>query len=139
MEYPAPEETNEQFVLRMRNSKFFPEPGKVLESKFWAVLGDIVVGRIALRHHLDENLKEYGGHIGYEVKPSYRRRGVGREMLRLVLQTQECRTIGKILLTCSPDNIGSNKTILANGGVLEKTVFVERINRQTNYYWINLF
>lgn len=49
--------------------------------------------------------------------------------------TQE---IAKLLLTCAPDNLASNRTILANGGVLERTIFVERVGRETNLYWICL-
>jgi len=59
-------------------------------------------------------------------------------MLRQVLRTPEARAIGRLLLTCAPDNLASNRTILANGGVLERTIFVERIARQTNLYWITL-
>ena len=44
----------------------------------------------------------------------------------------------KILLVCTVDNIGSNKTILALGGELEKTKFDEYDNTMTNYYWINV-
>jgi len=94
--------------------------------------------RIALRHWLNENLKEFGGHIGYEVRPSFRKLGIAKEMLRQILQTPKAKEIGRLLLTCSPDNIASNKTILANKGVFEKSAFVEKWQRLTNYYWIDL-
>jgi predicted acetyltransferase len=59
-------------------------------------------------------------------------------MLKLILQTAKAKEIGRLLLTCAPDNIASNKTIQKNGGVLAKTAFVERVQRQTNYYWIEI-
>ena len=97
-----------------------------------------MVGRIVLRHELTPDLREFGGHIGYEVRPSFRRRGVAGEMLRLVLKTPKAREIGMILLTCAPGNVASIKTITANGGVLEKTAWVERVQRDTCYYWISV-
>jgi predicted acetyltransferase len=59
-------------------------------------------------------------------------------MLRRVLALPKARDIGRLLLTCAPDNVASNRTILACGGVLERTIFVERIARATNLYWITV-
>jgi predicted acetyltransferase len=135
---PDPGESPEQFVAWLRRVETQPDAGWVPETIYWAVEGAEVVGRIALRHELNDQLKEFGGNIGYEVRPSVRRRGVAKEMLRLLLETPRAQSIGRVLLTCAPDNTASNGTILANGGVLEKTVFVQKIQRQTNYYWIDL-
>jgi predicted acetyltransferase len=135
---PRPNEIAKDFVSRLLDEETHPSPGMVAETTYWACEGNKVVGRIGLRHTLSESLNEFGGHIGYEVRPSCRKRGIAREMLKLVLQTSKAKAIGKILLTCAPSNIASNKTILANGGVLEKTAFVEKWHRDTNYYWINV-
>ncbi len=59
-------------------------------------------------------------------------------MLRQILLTAKAQEIGKLLLTCAPDNSASNRTIVANGGVLERTAFVERVGRSTNLYWITV-
>jgi predicted acetyltransferase len=59
-------------------------------------------------------------------------------MLRQVLLTAKAREIGKLLVTCAPDNVASNRAIRANGGVLERTLFVARVGRDTNLYWISL-
>lgn len=131
-------ERPEEFVARLLRGEASPEPGLVPESTYWAVIGGEVVGRIAFRHHLNENLQEFGGHIGYEVRPSRRGRGVAKEMLRLLLQIEEVRAAGRVLLTCAPNNTASNRTILANGGMLTATKFVEKWQRDTNYYWIAL-
>lgn len=127
-----------QFVARLLRAETDPEPGLVPETTYWAVLNDEVVGRIAVRHVLNKDLEEFGGHIGYEVRPSARKKGVATEMLRLVLQTPKAKEIGRLLLTCAPNNVASNRTIQKNGGVLTGTKFVERVQRQTNYYWIEL-
>lgn len=135
---PTAFEDHGQFAQRVLDYETVDRPHFVRETVYWPTREGEVVGRIALRHSLNEGLKEFGGHIGYEVRPSCRRQGIARDMLRRILETSKAREIGKILLTCAPENIASNKTILANGGVLEKTVFVKERNRQTNYYWINL-
>ncbi|MBI5069394.1 MAG: GNAT family N-acetyltransferase [Deltaproteobacteria bacterium] len=132
-----PGETPAAFVQRVLRAEHSPAPGRVPSTVHWAVLDGEVVGRIALRHVLDENLRRFGGHVGYEVRPSARRRGIASEMLRLLLQTPRARAIGRLLVTCSPDNIGSRKAILANGGVLEKVELVEAIQRDTCFYWID--
>lgn len=135
---PKPNESSEDFVARLHRAEVNPEPGLVAESVYWATESDTVVGRISLRHELDENLRRFGGNIGYEIRPSSRCRGIAKEILRLLLQTPKAQTIGKLLLTCSPDNLASIKTILANGGVLTDSKFVEKFQRQTHYYWIDL-
>jgi predicted acetyltransferase len=135
---PRPEESLEMFIDRLTSEKGYPEKSLVPETRYWVTLNNQVVGKIGLRHELNENLAEFGGHIGYEVRPSFRRKGTAKEILKRVLQTPKAKEIGKLLLTCSPDNIASIKTILSNGGILTKTVYVEKWQRYTSYYWINL-
>ena len=133
---PKVSESPEQFVTRLLASEQTPEPGLVASTTYWAIKQNQVVGRINLRHELNENLKVFGGHVGYEVRPSWRRQGIATQMLQAVLATPRAIAIGRLLITCAPDNIASNKTILANGGILNESKFVEKLNRQTHYYWI---
>ena len=135
---PGASESPADFVQRLCRAEHSPDPGRVPESVYWAVSDGVVVGRIALRHHLNASLEEFGGHIGYEVRPSFRRRGIATQMLRQLLELPKAQQIGRLLLTCAPDNIASNKTITANGGVLSRTAFVQQWQRWTNYYWIDL-
>ncbi len=135
---PAPGEDAKAFVAQLVRAETAAPPPTVTKTTYWATMSGAVVGRGVLRHSLTHELAEFGGHISYEVRPSYRRQGVATEMLRQLLLTDKARAIGKLLVTCDPTNVASNKTIRVNGGQLVKTDFVERINRETNYYWIDL-
>ncbi|MDP2345989.1 MAG: GNAT family N-acetyltransferase [Deltaproteobacteria bacterium] len=126
------------FVARLFLKETAPEPPAVPESVHWGVVDDRVVGFIALRHQLNEQLAKFGGHIGYEVRPSCRRQGVATAMLRLLLVTERAQTLRRILVTCAPSNAGSRKTIEANGGLLESIVFVDEVQRETCRYWIDV-
>jgi predicted acetyltransferase len=97
-----------------------PRPaGWVRGTYLWMVDGDTVVGRISLRHSLTPWLLEVGGHIGYAVRPSARRRGYASEGLRLMRTVAHDLGIDPALVTCDDDNVASRRVIEANGGVLE--------------------
>jgi predicted acetyltransferase len=110
----------------------------VPETLLWAMHAGKALGRIALRHYLEGNLHQFGGQIGYEVRPSARKQGIATTMLKEVLLMPKSREIGKLLLTCAPDNIASNKTILSNAGILTQTIFIDFLNAKRNHYWIDL-
>lgn len=97
-----------------------------------------LVGMIQVRHYFNEYLEKYAGHIGYSVRPSERRKGYAKEMLKMTLPF--CREIGldKIMISCVEGNIGSEKTILANGGVYEYTVHEPNNDKKLKRFWINL-
>ncbi len=97
-----------------------------------------VVGMLQLRHQLNEHLRNYGGHIGYSVRPDERRKGYAAAMLHDALP--HCRALGirDVLITCFADNEGSRRTILANGGVYENTVHEPEADRDLERYWIHL-
>ena len=136
---PTANEDAPAFVARLVRAETSVVPPLVTKTTtYWATISGTVVGRGALRHELTQELAEFGGHISYEVRPSYRRKGVATEMLRQILLTAKAREIGTLLLTCAPTNVASDKTIRANGGHLEKTSFVERFQRDTSYYRIEL-
>ncbi len=95
-----------------------------------------IVGMIDIRHRLNDYLLKHGGHIGYSVRKTERRKGYATEILGLGLK--KCREIGinEVLITCYKDNIGSVKTIIKNGGVLENEI--SKDNAITQRYWTKL-
>ena len=93
--------------------------GFVCQTSWWWAEGDEYVGRISLRHELNEGLRQWGGHIGYDVRRSRRREGHATRMLAAVLVEARAKGIDQALLTCDADNLASRKVIEANGGVLE--------------------
>ena len=104
--------------------------GLVPDSTFFALDTDrnIFVGAVNIRHYLNDRLLLDGGHIGDGVRPSERLKGFATQMIRLALE--ECKKLGinKVLMVCDKDNIGSAKSIMNNGGVLENEVIVNGVN-----------
>ena len=85
----------------------------------WWLDGDEYLGRLAIRHRLTPRLTDLGGHIGYDVRPSARRRGHATAMLAAALPLARALGIGPALVTCDESDMGSRLVIEANGGVLE--------------------
>lgn len=113
---------------------------KVQATQFFCVRmnDNRIVGMIQVRHYFNEYLEKYAGHIGYSIRPSERRKGYAKEMLKLALPF--CREIGldKVLITCAEGNIGSERTIRSNGGIYESTVQELNSGRYLKRFWIQL-
>jgi predicted acetyltransferase len=97
-----------------------------------------IVGTINIRWNLSEKMLEFGGHIGYGIRPTERRKGYNKIQLYLVLLEVQKLNLDKVMLDCSVDNLGSDKTIKALGGILERCELDEADNTMTNVYWINV-
>ena len=108
------------------------EDWMVPQSIFWLYAGGIPVGFGKLRHHLNERLKEKGGHAGYAIVPSQRNRGYGRLLLKLLVEEAKMLGIDKLLLTIQNDNPASLKVAFANGGV------IDRVTDERHYVLISL-
>jgi predicted acetyltransferase len=86
----------------------------------WWCEGTTYLGRIQLRHRLNDWLLEVGGHIGYDVAPAHRRRGHASAMLRAFLPwVREAHGLEQVLVTCDVDNVPSRRVIESCSGVLE--------------------
>ena len=113
--------------------------GKVPDSVFFLLDTERnrLLGAVNIRHYLNEFLLKEGGHIGDGIRPSERRKGYATEMIRLALN--ECRKMGidKVLMTCNKDNIGSAKSIINNGGILENE-FINSNGEIEQRYWITI-
>jgi len=96
------------------------------------------VGRVSIRHRLNDILLQVGGHIGYVVVPEFRRQGHATAILRLALHFAHDK-LGhdRVLVTCDDDNIGSIKTIENNGGVLEDVVSGPGLDKPKRRYWFD--
>jgi predicted acetyltransferase len=112
--------------------------GKVPQNDYFLLRdGATILGLSGLRHALTPALRDIGGHIGYRIRPSERRKGYGTRLLALVLVEARQLGLDEVLLTCDSDNIGSRRIIERNGGQLASEgpahngVLVAR-------YWIHL-
>ena len=115
------------------------EKGRVPSSFYFLMNENRILGSISIRHNLeDEMLKKFGGHIGYNVRPSERRKGYATLMLSLALE--KCAELGieDIMVTCKEENIGSAKTIENNCGELKEIIFIPEENCNFKKYWINV-
>jgi predicted acetyltransferase len=90
----------------------------VAQTTLWWVDGAVFLGRVSIRHRLTNRLRQVGGHIGYDVAPSARRRGHAAAMLRAALPVAAELGIDPALVTCDVDNVASRKVIEGNGGRL---------------------
>lgn len=107
------------------------KPGQVPCTYLWIVEGETFIGSLAIRHELNDFLLNEGGHIGYSVRPSARRRGHAAAALADALPMARELGIRRVLLTCDENNAGSRATIEKNGGVCEDTRHGKR------RYWID--
>ena len=126
------------YVDQLNKRKSIKTDQLVPETVMWAIKDQIFVGRISIRHELNDYLAKVGGHIGYEVRPSFRRQGIATEMLRLVLPIAKNIGLDRVLLTCDDNNFASIKTIEKNGGVLKQTIKVAEDKPEKRHYWIEL-
>ena len=93
-----------------------------------------LVGRTSIRHELNDFLWSVGGHIGFGVRPDYRRQGFATEILRQSLSFIHELGVTEVLVTCDEDNLGSIKVIESQGGNLENKVEFEGTLKRR--YWI---
>jgi len=106
--------------------------GFVPDTTYWLVDGGKYIGSLSIRHRLTKHLKQIGGHIGYKIRPSERKKGYGTEILKLGLRKAKQLGLKKILLTCDYNNGPSRRIIEKNGGMLENRV------RHKLRFWIKI-
>lgn len=111
--------------------------GFVAHSTFWLVRGGTeVVGVSNIRHALTPTLLREGGSIGYGIRPTARRQGLGSAILRLSLLRAAGLGVSRVLVTCSKQNVASAGVILRNGGVLESEEYLADRGEVVQRYWI---
>ena len=126
--------------LNMKNEEYAKSINRVPGKTFLLIRknDNKIVGTINIRWNLSEKMLEFGGHIGYGIRPIERRKGYNKIQLYLVLLEAQKLNLDKVMIDCSVDNLGSDKTIKALGGILERCELDESDNTMTNVYWINV-
>ncbi len=112
-------------------------PDHVRSTTLWLIDNNEFIGRVSIRHELNNKLLKTGGHIGYYIRRSKRGKGYGKQILALGLIEAKRLGISKALITCDDDNIASIKIIEQNGGVLENIIIQEAGKPKLRRYWIN--
>ena len=136
-------ENPKQWLADIRNymaPATVPE-GKVQATQFLAVRESDgkLVGMLQVRHTLNDYLRQFGGHIGYSARPGERRKGYGKEQLRLALDfCKGAVGLDRVLITCKTENEASRRTILSAGGGYENTLHEPGQGIDLERYWITL-
>ncbi|PEC82767.1 GNAT family N-acetyltransferase [Bacillus cereus] len=126
-----------QELLDAHNGVNLPESW-VPDSTYWLVTdNNRIVGAVNIRHSLTEHLFNAGGHIGYGIRPSERRKGYATKLLELSLEKTKELNITRALVVCDAVNTASEKTILNNGGVRDDD-FTEEDGNVVRRFWIEL-
>lgn len=135
-------ETTEDFETWIKRLSWPADPAMLLSgvqvtaSRFWIVENENYLGAIELRHVLTPFMLEAVGHIGYNVRPTARGRGIATWALKAILPHARSIGLARVLLTCDEQNLPSARTIETNGGVLEDVRSTELgVKRR---YWIDL-
>ncbi len=131
----------QELLARLRNDSKGIElqSWQVPCSTFWLIdERREIVGVANLRHSLTQSLRKIGGHIGFGVRPSARRRGVGTILLAETLKKAAQLGIISVLVTCDKSNLGSASIIKKNGGVFQDEEYFASENDFVQRYWIDL-
>lgn len=125
-----------EYTYKIENKDTCPSHLVPAHTYFLVLENKRILGAINIRHCLNDYLFNYGGHIGYGIRPSERKKGYASLMLSMALPIAKELGIHKTLITCDKNNMGSAKTIIKNGGVLENEVMEE--GEITQRYWIEI-
>ena len=108
-------------------------------NNYWLVNKDsLVIGTSGLRHKLSPQLRRYGGHIGYYIRPTQRNKGYGKHICGLMLEKAGLLGLKRVLITCDDDNVASAKIIESCGGVLKDKIMSKGHKVPTRRYWIEI-
>ena len=128
----------DKFILKLENAEKGSdlEEGDVPYTYMFLVDDGKYIGTVSIRHKLNDRLEKEGGHIGYDIRPSMRRKGYGTTILKLSLPIARQIGLDRVMLTCDDNNIASYKIMEKNDAVLdEKYDYKGRSKRR---YWIDI-
>lgn len=136
----ADSEDYAKWLKNMQNrydGKNLPQ-GYVRENFYLCYDGEELVGVFSLKFELTKFLLDFGGHVGYAVRPQKRNRGYATKILEQGLRMAKDLGFNRILCVCDEDNYASEKVIVKNGGVLENTLYDPDECVVVKRYWVNL-
>lgn len=113
-------------------------PEKFVPNTFLiSVVQNEIVGRISIRHHLNDFLYNIGGHVGYGTTPGFRKKGYATQMLKKTIPICADLGIEKVLITCDENNLASKKVIENCGGIFDNKTDEPSLEFQKLRYWID--
>ena len=124
--------------MKNRNTGTNLPSGYVRENFYLCYEGNELVGVFSLKFALTEYLLNYGGHIGYAVRPSKRKRGIATQILKQGLELAKQYGFDRVLCVCDEDNLASEKVIRKNGGIFESKVYDSEESVFVKRYWIEI-
>lgn len=126
--------------LNMKNEEYAKKYGRCQSKTFLLIRknDNKLIGMINVRWNLTEEMKRFGGNIGYGIRPTERRKGYNK--INLYLGLLEAKKIGldKVMLDCETSNIASSKTMTSLGGVLDRTEIDPYDGILTSVYYIDI-
>jgi predicted acetyltransferase len=125
-----------EYLVELEKRKTSPREGFVPVTRYFLFFNSKIAGYVDCRWSLTEATLQYGGHIGYNIAPSYRGQGLSKDLLTFALEQYNNRNFEKVLLTVDEDNIASKKSIEKKGGVMENSYYYE--GKLHCRYWISL-
>lgn len=108
------------------------------QTTYVAIVDNDIVGLINIRWKPVSTLLNYGGFIGYGIRPSKRRMGYASKMLELALSLISKEQYEKVLITCKDFNIPSKKVIEKNNGKYENYYYDKNTEYTYLRYWIDI-
>ncbi len=112
---------------------------RVPMNTYWLVREQkTLVGTVYIRWRLTPFLENEGGHIGYKVRPSERRKGYGTRLLALALDRLREHGLRRVMITCDTDNVASARIIKKNGGRFKDETVSFHSKKPVSRYWIKL-
>lgn len=133
-------ESYEEFLKTILSYRENPESWRVPATLFFLVESESsrILWAIDIRHHIEhEYLRKYGGHIGYGIRPSERRKWYATKMLALWLEEARKLWIDRVMVSCHDDNAWSARVIESNGGILQD-IIPDPDNKNLRRYWIDM-
>ncbi|MGN1358541.1 MAG: GNAT family N-acetyltransferase [Bacilli bacterium] len=126
--------------LNMQKEEYAKKIGRCQSKTFLLIRknDNRLIGTINVRWNLTEEMKQFGGNIGYGIRPTERRKGYNKINLYLGLIEAKKLGLDEVMLDCDVDNLGSSKTMQALGGILERTEIDPYDGVLTSVYWFNV-